>query len=139
MQVLVGAEGSYAARCGRLADAGIALWDVLKASRRPGSLDADIRISSSEPNDFSDFFRKYPRIDAILFNGRQAERTFLRFVGDEACVDGRRLVLLPSTSPAHAAMPFAEKLERWRGALAQAGRESGATGNPTTGVSHAGR
>jgi TDG/mug DNA glycosylase family protein len=82
-----------------------------------GSLDADFRIASSEPNDFGAFFRRHPRIDAILFNGRLAERTFLRLVRPVASGGGRRFVPLPSTSPANAAMPFAAKLERWRGAL----------------------
>jgi len=117
MRAIVGAEGDYRARCVRLMDAGVALWDVLRASRRPGSLDAEIRAATSEPNDFEQFFRIHARIRAILFNGRQAERMFLHFVRGEEMMDGKRLVLLPSTSPAYAAMPFAGKLERWREAL----------------------
>ena len=94
----------------------IALWDVLAAGRRPGSLDSSIEHSSAQANDFAEFFRAHRKITRVFFNGRKAEELFRRLVlpglGPEFA--GIRYECLPSTSPAHAGMPFAKKLERWR-------------------------
>lgn len=57
---------------------GLALWDVLQAARREGSLDPAIRDET--PHDFEDFFSKYPGIVAIAFNGIKAEQLFRRRV-----------------------------------------------------------
>jgi TDG/mug DNA glycosylase family protein len=94
----------------------IALWDVLAAAERPGSLDSSIVHASALANDFAKFFRAHPRIRRVFFNGRKAEEMYRRFVlpglGEEfACI---RYESLPSTSPAHAGMTFAKKLDRWR-------------------------
>ena len=117
MRDIAGADGSYAERCKALLAARIAVWDVLRHSVRPGSRDADIRLDTSEANDFRGFLREHPSIGRILFNGRTAERLFHRLVlvGEQMPVPD--LVSLPSTSPAHAAMPLAEKLARWRRAI----------------------
>ena len=115
MHELAGAEGGYEARCRALVDNRIALWDVLAASVRPGSLDADIRVDSAQVNDFNRFFNTHPGIVRICFNGRKAAQMFERFVAVE---DGRfQYEQLPSTSPAFAAMRFEHKLARWRAAL----------------------
>ncbi len=94
----------------------IALWDVLAAAERPGSLDSSIVPASALANDFDEFFRAHPRIRRVFFNGRKAEEIYRRRVLPK--LHGRFAVIcyecLPSTSPAHAGMPFAEKLERWR-------------------------
>ncbi len=52
MQEVTGAGGTYEQRCERLIANGIALWDVLAESVRPGSMDADIQMPSAEANDF---------------------------------------------------------------------------------------
>lgn len=117
MRELVSAEGPYAARCAALIDSGIALWDVLRHSLRPGSLDADIRLDTAQANDFKSFFREHGHIEAVVFNGRKAEQLFRRFVQREMPEVQPRLVRLPSTSPAFAAMPFNEKLARWRATI----------------------
>jgi hypoxanthine-DNA glycosylase len=94
----------------------IALWDVLAAAERAGSLDSSIVHASALANDFDQFFRAHPRIRRVFFNGRKAEEIYRRRVlpalGKEHA--DIRYEGLPSTSPAHAGMPFAEKLERWK-------------------------
>jgi hypoxanthine-DNA glycosylase len=94
----------------------IALWDVLAAATRPGSLDASIVHASAKANDFEQFFRAHPRIRRVYFNGRKAEELYRRLVlpglGPEFA--GIRYECLPSTSPAHAGMELAEKLDVWR-------------------------
>ena len=115
MAELLGIEGDYATRCALLCEHGIALWDVLHSSVRPGSMDAAIRLDTAQANDFETFFADHPEIRTIGFNGRKAQQVFTRFV--RAFPRGADQVLLPSTSPAYASMPFSAKLGRWRDAL----------------------
>ena len=117
MRELVGARGSYEQRCGALVGAGIALWDVLKCSERPGSMDADIRLDTAEVNDFNAFLSRQSGVRRICFNGRKAEQMFGRFVRLDSALGAMELHALPSTSPAYAAMPFDAKLERWRAGI----------------------
>ena len=115
MGEIAGATGSYEQRCGALIDQRIALWDVLAASVRPGSMDADIDLDAAQVNDFQAFFAAHPEICRVCFNGQKAARMFERFAGGLA--GSRELVSLPSTSPAYAAMRYGEKLARWRDGL----------------------
>ena len=114
MQVIVGATGDYAARCRALEERGIAVWDVLQSSVRPGSLDADIDVASAVPNDFAGFFASHDRVRLVCFNGRKAQDMFRRFVLPELPLERPRFASLPSTSPAHASLTFAGKLDAWR-------------------------
>ena len=113
---LVGAFPSlpYAARTEILQSAGIALWDVLASCLRDGSLDADIDAASILPNDFQTFFLSHPGIAQVFFNGAMAEKCFHQSV--RHLLEPRVLHYwrLPSTSPAHAAMAYPQKLEAWR-------------------------
>ena len=109
-------SGDYEERCHGLIENKIALWDVLQASERPGSLDSDIRLESAVANDFELFFENHPRVDWIAFNGKKAEQLFRRFV-PAVVVGHRQLISLPSTSPAFAAMPISGKLEKWKTGL----------------------
>lgn len=113
---IYGIRGAYAERCKALAGAGIALWDVLQASVRPGSLDADIDVKTAIPNDFKHFFDTHISLEAIVFNGKKAESLFTKLVTVQP---GRlrRVEVMPSTSPAFAAMPYNLKLATWRAAL----------------------
>lgn len=118
---LIGAkpELPYDQRTALLRQHGIALWDVLARCERPGSLDADIVESSIVPNDFAQFYRLYPRIWRVFFNGSKARESYQRYamptlVGADLHIEYQRL---PSTSPAHAVRPLAEKLEAWRAVL----------------------
>ena len=117
MGALVGAgpELDYAERLTRFKDASLALWDVLAAGQREGSLDSAIVRTTAIVNDFVSLFERYRGIELVCFNGRTAEDLFRRRVlpnlpGQYADI---ALHSLPSTSPAHAGMPFAAKLERW--------------------------
>lgn len=114
-----GPELAYATRTQRLAEHGVALWDVCAAARRAGSLDAAIEHASVTPNDFAAFLAEHPQIRLIAFNGGKAAELFRQRVQPtlpDALVSVRR-VTLPSTSPAHAAMPLAEKVTRWAAML----------------------
>ena len=110
-----GPELSYAERVARLAACGVAVWDVLQSSVRPGSMDSAIDQTTAVANDFASFFAGQPGIQLVCFNGQKAAQLFARLVAtdlDSSCVR-LRYQTLPSTSPAHAAMSFEKKLEHW--------------------------
>lgn len=111
----INARQPYAQRASQLAALGFALWDVLAACRRSGSLDADIDRDSIELNDFAAFLREHRRITRVFFNGGTAERLFRRLVAPTLAA-GCQLALtrLPSTSPANAGVPYDTKLAAWR-------------------------
>lgn len=108
-----GLELPYPERLERLKAAGIALWDVIAACERSGSLDADIVNASVKANDFGWLFATYPSIERIYFNGAAAETNFRRHVLPGLGGRPLRLLRLPSTSPAHAARGYPEKLAAW--------------------------
>jgi TDG/mug DNA glycosylase family protein len=114
-----GPELPYAERAQCLVRNGIALWDVCAAAQRPGSLDAAIVHSSVVPNDLAAFIESHPGIGLVCFNGGKAAELYRRLVlpGLPAKLGTIRTETLPSTSPAHAAMSFEEKLTRWAAAL----------------------
>jgi len=104
----------YEARAARLLRSRIGVWDVLHSSLRPGSMDADIDNATARVNNFPSFFDSHPQVTRICFNGRKAAQLFRREVElPEHVAAGIEYVNLPSTSPAHAAMSFEEKLARW--------------------------
>ena len=117
MKALFAIDGDYDARRQQLVAHQIALWDVLDSAVRPGSLDADIRLDAAQANDFATFFREHPGIEVVIFNGKKAEALFSRFVESRPENPSARLISLPSTSPAYAAMPYSGKLARWRQAF----------------------
>jgi hypoxanthine-DNA glycosylase len=104
----------YAGRVAALSQHGIALWDVLAAATRSGSLDADIG-EDAIPNHFSAFFHIHPNVRLIAFNGATAAKLYERLVLPTLAEPQRAIAraTLPSTSPAHAGMPFKEKVARW--------------------------
>jgi double-stranded uracil-DNA glycosylase len=101
----------YPERVSGLTEKKCALWDVVSTCERPGS--ADSRIRHPVPNDIAAFARAHPSLQLIALNGSTAGRLYHRL----AEVPGIPSVTLPSTSPAHAAMPFEEKVRRWREGL----------------------
>jgi double-stranded uracil-DNA glycosylase len=102
---------TYDDRLARVVARGIALWDVVGACRRPGSLDSAIRDAAH--NDFDALLGRLPTLEAVAFNGATAAR-----LGQAFAARGLMTLRLPSTSPAHAALDFDAKLSRWR-ALAE--------------------
>ncbi|WP_373996691.1 DNA-deoxyinosine glycosylase [Duganella sp. 1224] len=101
------ADLPYAERLPRLLAHGIGLWDVLGACEREGSLDSAIRKPAA--NDFARLRELCPRLHTVGFNGQTSGKFAPQFAAA-----GYRTVVLPSTSPAHAAMSFAQKLAAWR-------------------------
>ena len=94
----------------------LGLWDALAACTRPGSLDS--RIKTPVANDFPTLFKRYPAVHTLLFNGQAAATYFKRFYGWNW--PGKTLLILPSTSPANAALSYAQKLAGWKDAFNQA-------------------
>ena len=114
MGEIAGAKGTYSERCEALMDRGIALWDVLESSVRPGSMDADIQSDTAVANDFSEFLMVHDGVELICFNGQKAAQMFTRMV--QPGIDGNelRFASMPSTSPAYASMSYVDKLAKWR-------------------------
>ncbi len=105
----------YRRRLAALKKNHIALWDVCASAYRRGSLDSSIVGTSIRCNDFAGFFAKHPKLGRVYFNGRKAEALYRRLVMPHLPASAATLeyTLLPSTSPAHAARSFAEKLDSW--------------------------
>lgn len=101
----------YPGRAARLAAAGVALWDVLNACTRPGSLDSAIDHDSADPNDLAAFFAAHTGIRRVFFNGSAAAALFRRHC---RLPPGAAATRLPSTSPAHAGRSLADKLAEWQ-------------------------
>jgi hypoxanthine-DNA glycosylase len=121
MGELVGASRDvpYQDRLDLLKQHHIAVWEVCASGFRAGSLDSAIQLATVRANNFSAFLRTHPGINLICFNGRKAEEIFARKVRQEprAVFERIRYASLPSSSAAHAGMPFAQKLSLWRNAL----------------------
>jgi hypoxanthine-DNA glycosylase len=128
---ITGADASlpYAKRTRALKTRGIALWDVLAACKREGSLDSAIDDTSIRVNDFAAFYRSHARIEQVFFNGAKAEACYRRYVlpllVDGPASPGHQR--LPSTSPANASISRAQRKTLWQQALrrALAGRAPG--------------
>ena len=118
-----GPEFPYERRLELLRVHRVAVWDVLAACERAGSLDSAIVASSVVVNDFAAFFAAHHEIRLICFNGSKAAELYRRRVlpglgAEIAALETRQL---PSTSPAHASRSFADKLAQWSAALRESG------------------
>jgi hypoxanthine-DNA glycosylase len=109
----------YEARLAKLRAHGVAVWDVLAAGEREGSLDSAIVTSTIVVNDFNEFFTRHAEVRAICFNGNTAAGLYRRKVLPRLDTAYAALAthVLPSTSPAYASLRFEQKLERWAAAL----------------------
>lgn len=75
---------------------GIALWDVLHAAEREGSLDANIR--NEEFNDIAGLLAANPSIEVIATNGGKAEKSFRKYLRRNPSIAGKRIFHCASTS-----------------------------------------
>ena len=99
----------YEARLQALLDHRVGLWDVIAKAKREGSLDSSIRDHAT--NDLAALVAALPNLAAVAFNGGTAAK-----IGMLALAESRMsldLIRLPSSSPAYAAVPYAEKLRSW--------------------------
>lgn len=88
-------DSKYEEKCRFLLDRKIAIWDVLKAANREGSLDSN--INSEIPNDIHLFLKGYPNIKHIFFNGTTSEKLFKKHFKD--IYKNMHCKVLPSSSP----------------------------------------
>ena len=98
---------AYEARLAVLHEHGIGLWDAVATAARPGSLDSAIR--DPEPAALIDLISNLPQLRAVAFNGKTSARIARPLLADTDLT----LIDLPSSSPAHAAMPYAQKRQAW--------------------------
>lgn len=99
----------YDARLAALQAAGIALWDTVASAHRAGSLDAAIREAEHAP--LAELVATLPGLRAVAFNGGKS-----RAIGrPQLAHTNLALIDLPSSSPAYAAMPLADKERLWGG------------------------
>lgn len=100
----------YEERIKILKQQGIAVWDVLKACSRYGSMDANIK--DPVVNDFERFYQENPSIKLVVFDSGTAENFYKRLVLPTLSkeLNYRRV---PSPSPAHARMNYETKRILW--------------------------
>lgn len=98
----------YARRIAALHSAGIALWDVIGAADRQGSLDQKIR--GAHVNDLHEFFATLTQLRVVAFNGKKAAA----YAGN--ALDGLPIDILrlPSSSAAYT-LGFHQKAIAWSG------------------------
>jgi TDG/mug DNA glycosylase family protein len=97
----------YGARLDALRRHRVALWDVIGAAHRIGSLDTAIK--NHEANDLAGLIARLPDLRVVGFNGGTAAKLGRKALGDTKL----QLIDLPSSSPAFT-KPFAEKLAVWK-------------------------
>jgi len=116
---------SYDVRAMYLKQNKVAVWDVIQACHRPGSLDSSIDSASIQANDFSTLLSEKSSIKLVIFNGQAAQKIFKKHLLSARTVDSEAanrsikkytgdFLVMPSTSPANAATKREMKLEHWR-------------------------
>jgi hypoxanthine-DNA glycosylase len=85
----------------------IALWDMVQSCERKNS--ADSNLKNIMPHDIPALLSQYPNIQKILFTGKKAEQIYMRYFKDLEI----NTAVLPSPSPAYAAMSYFEKLKQY--------------------------
>jgi len=97
----------YEDRLMALRAAKVGLWDTVASAHRVGSLDAAIR--EAEHNPLADLARSLPELRAVGFNGQASARIGMpQLAGTDLA-----LIPLPSSSPANASIPLADKEKLW--------------------------
>lgn len=103
-------DNEYAFRIELAEKSGIAIWDVIQACERKGSLDSDIKAET--PNDLESFLSDHESIQVIVFNGGKAESSFKKFFKHIYSSGSYEFIKMPSTSPAYT-LKFDLKLRAW--------------------------
>jgi len=98
---------AYEARLEALLAAGIGLWDTVASATRPGSLDTAIR--DAEHNPLAQLVAILPELRAVAFNGAASAKIGTALLAQTNLA----LLPLPSSSPANAAIPYADKRRLW--------------------------
>jgi len=93
----------------------IALWDVMRACARNGSLDTNIENSTIIENDFDGFYSRFQGVKNVFFNGAKAEHEYHKrvFPSLSSITCSVKYQRLPSTSPAMARLSHNDKLIEW--------------------------
>ncbi|MHC3994509.1 DNA-deoxyinosine glycosylase [Thiomicrolovo sp. ZZH C-3] len=89
---------------------GIALWDSYASLVRSANNSSDANLSDLVPNDIPAFLAAHPAIEHIFCTGKKAFEGCKKHAPDLPVP----CTLLPSTSPAYAAMRFDAKLDAYR-------------------------
>jgi len=88
---------------------GIALYDTYGSLNRSEGNSSDSNLSDLKPNDIPALLKQHPNIKRVFCTGRKSYEGIKKYFPDlEVPVE-----LLPSTSPAYAAMRFEEKLKAY--------------------------
>ena len=87
----------------------VALWDVIDTCERKGSLDSEIR--NEEANKIGELLHSYPNINAVFCNGQKSYKNLQKILPKDFHLP---IIVLPSTSPAHASLGYVQKLETWK-------------------------
>lgn len=116
MQALfaIDSAADYATRLALLLEQRIALWDVYAECERQGSLDKAIDQKNARTNSLVELLLRYPSLQTLVFNGKLAYQTFQRDQAKQIGDNKIKLLVMPSTSPANAALKFEQKLASWR-------------------------
>jgi double-stranded uracil-DNA glycosylase len=113
MESLFGIDRSlpYQKRMTRLAANGVAVWDVIARCDREGS--GDDRITDARPNPLVALLEVNLNIRHVAFNGGTAYATARALTPEIFSMSRIQIERMPSTSPRHARMRLAEKVETW--------------------------
>ncbi|MCH9813211.1 MAG: DNA-deoxyinosine glycosylase [Epsilonproteobacteria bacterium] len=89
----------------------IALWDIIRSCERKNSSDSNLK--NIEPQAINILLQTYPNIKKIFFTGKKAQQIYMKYFKQLPI----EVQLLPSPSPAYAAMRFEEKREIYKRVL----------------------
>lgn len=87
----------------------VGLWDVISSCERHGAMDRSIR--NVVLNNIPLFIQDHPTVRMIIANGKTAGRYLGKFGMEWPSLV--KVHILPSTSPANAAVSYSEKLQAW--------------------------
>jgi hypoxanthine-DNA glycosylase len=113
MEELFGIDRSapYGERTLRLLAQGVAVWDVIAECAREGS--GDDRIQHAAANPIASLLADHRRIGYVAFNGATAHAAARTLAPEIFSLAGVLCERLPSTSPRHARLRLADKVEAW--------------------------